>query len=147
MRVSSKISNTNKVEVYMLIEKLSNMSKQGSEEGERSVAKLKLNQICMKYGIEYEDGDDLTPKPRCFKYVSIESKKVLSQCIFEVIKGVEVRENYLEKNLIAISSFSDYIEINKIYKKYWDTYKKERKLLLKNFTHSFIEENNIGLKK
>ena len=128
--------------VSVLIGKVSELAKRG-EAGERDVAKQKLNEICMKYGVECELVDGLDERARVFKYVNNESKTILSHCIWDVVCDAEIQVDTLSRQLISVVSFADSVIINEKYKQHWKLYISERKV----FTDGFVRDYNLGLKK
>lgn len=137
---------SNSRDIGKLVENLAFMVEGGSTEGEKNTAMEKLNLICMKYGVDYDGMGTVKSKARCFKYSNSESRDILSQCIFELIYGVEVVDNYTDKKLVAISTLAQYIEVYDMFNHYWKLYRQQRKRLIETFKTSFIEVNNIGLK-
>jgi len=125
-----------------LIGKVSELAKRG-EAGERDVAKQKLNEICMKYGVECELVDGLDERARIFKYVNNESKTILSHCIWDVVCDAEIQVDTLSKQLISVLSFTESMIIKEKYKQHWKMYLNERKV----FTEQFVRDYSLGLKK
>jgi hypothetical protein len=128
--------------VNELIKKLAYMSKAGSEKGERESAKNKLNEVCMKYGIDYEDVDDLESSTKSFKYANNESKYLLSHCIWDVLPEAEITSESKTRELFVVANLSQQIEIAERYKHYWKAYRKEKE----TFATAFVLKNNIGVK-
>lgn len=127
--------------VNELIQKIAYMSKNGAEQGERDSAKNKLEVICMKYGIEYHDADDFESLARAFKYANNESKYILQHCVWDVLSDAEITQDSTSKQLFAVLSLSQYVEVKERHKHYWKLYKKEKE----SFMTAFILKNNIGV--
>ena len=122
---------------------LVSMSENGSTNSEKENAKEKIKSICLKYGIECNEISDLDSKVRSFKYNSLESKEILSQCIFDVMgSGIEVTCDSTDKLLFSNVNASQFVKVKELYNYYWREYKKERY----NFLQKFILENQIGVK-
>jgi uncharacterized protein YbcC (UPF0753/DUF2309 family) len=124
-----------------LIKKIAYMSKNGVEQGERDSAKDKLEVLCMKYGIEYNDADDFESVTRAFKYANNESKYILQHCIWDVLNDAEITQESSSKELFAVLNLSEYVEVKERHKHYWKLYKKEKE----SFMTAFILKNNIGV--
>lgn len=128
-------------DISKLLNNLLEMSKNGGSMAEKENAKCKINKICLKYGVEYESDNDLENKVRSFKYSNIESKEILSQCIFQIMgSGVELTVDTRDRLLFCVLDAKKYIEVINLYKNYWDIYKKQRY----QFLQQFIHENKIG---
>jgi hypothetical protein len=133
--------DTNKVK--SLLSKLAYMYRAGTEKGERESAKKKLDDICMKYGIPYEDEDYLESSARSLRYTNSESKMILSHCIWDVVSDAEITCESSTRELFVVLTLSQQIEISEQYNYYWKLYKNKRE----NFTSNFILKNDIGVKK
>jgi len=128
-------------EINSLISKVAALASRGID-GEKEAAEIKLNEICLKYGISYIDSSDFECAVRRFKYTTIESRKILSHCIWSVVSDVDVRYDGKSHKVFARLNATQYIEILERYKHYWKGYKEEKEI----FTLSFIVKNNLGLK-
>lgn len=146
MNIKNNNSTQSTRDINKLVNSLYLMAENGSEKGERDAAKLKLTQICMKYGLEYKAGDLRVKKPRKYKFSNSESKLILSQCIFDVVDNANVRDIVGEKYLISESTLLQHTLIIKMYNTFWEDYKRKRRDCIDKFVKEYVQDNNIGLK-
>jgi hypothetical protein len=143
MIVENKNITKDSKKVKSLISKLAYMYKAGTEQGEKYSAKKKLDNICMKYGIPYEEVDYLESSTRSFRYVNSESKLILSHCIWSVVCDAKITSESSTRQLFVILTLSQQIEVSEQYNYYWKLYKNKRE----KFTSNFILKNDIGVIK
>lgn len=117
------------------------MAKMG-ESGERDVARRKIEEISLKYGINkplWENKKVVTD--RTFSCRSAEYRDLMSHCIFDTNKDAKVFENGGVKfGLIADITDLEFIEVMEKMEHYWKAYVVERTTLLK----AFIIKHKIG---
>lgn len=138
---NKKIITPDTIAINNLIAKVAKLAERGVD-GEKQSAINKLNQLCLKYGIEYVGLDELESKVRTFKYSTFESKTILAHCIWDAIPDVDIQGDSSIKSLFVICTLSQFVEIKERYKHYYKIYKEE----CKTFMTAFILKNNIGVK-
>lgn len=125
-----------------LIKKLRVMAEKGTTY-EKTSAQDKLDNICVKYGINIEELFHPKPrKKRVFKLSSFtDEKDILVHCLLDSFAEAEITGNESLRQIHVKLTDSEYQEVLSKFTHYWALYLKERDALLS----AFIIKNDIGI--